>query len=382
MTADRPRVLALLGTQHFPPFIDDLGDRHRAGKGPRAWLLELPVDLTQLDQRFLTNVPRWLLPIYRRLPIWLAQALEAVRVCGRYDVVYAWGAEPAALVFALLAKVTRRRVPLVCQFTWISQPKKRWFIRFVRRQITALVLTGTNQARYAARKNLVAPDRVVNILDGVDTEFWQAPAEIEQRVVCSAGREMRDYFTLLRALDGTEIPCRIAARLDRGKEYDRWRRSLGDSGEKVELPANVTFTPQLQPTELRDLYASARVVVIPLFQSDTDNGNHVVLEAWSMGRAVICSAIDGLSDSVIDGHNARIVPVGDADALRGAITELWEDPEKAAMLGANGRKLVAQHRRLDQQIDQLASLLRKVAADETPATALGHTDVPAVRPQL
>jgi hypothetical protein len=70
MTAERPRVLALLGTQHFPPFIDDLGERHRAGEGPRAWLLELPVDLTQLDQRFLTNPPRWLKTIYRRLPIW------------------------------------------------------------------------------------------------------------------------------------------------------------------------------------------------------------------------------------------------------------------------------------------------------------------------
>jgi glycosyltransferase involved in cell wall biosynthesis len=381
MTAERPRVLALLGTQHFPPFIDDLGERHRAGEGPRAWLLELPVDLTQLDQRFLTNPPRWLESIYRRLPIWLAQAVEAVRTCGRYDVVFAWGAEPAALTFALLAKLTRRRVPLVCLFTWISQPKKRWFIRFVRDQISALVMTPTNQARYAAKKNLVAPGRVVNILDGVDTEFWQAPAEVNQGVICSAGREMRDYGTLLLALDGTEIPCRIAARLDRGKEYDRWRRSLGDKGEKVELPPNVTFTPQLPPTELRDLYASARFVVIPLFQSDTDNGNHVVLEAWSMGRAVICSATDGLSESVVDGHNARIVPVGDADALRSAISELWEQPDKAAALGANGRQLVAQHRRLDQQIGELTSLLAKVAAEHRRGTAPGQPVVRAAETQ-
>jgi glycosyltransferase involved in cell wall biosynthesis len=380
--AKRPRVLALLGTQHFPPFIDDLGERHRAGKGPRAWLLELPVDLTQLDQRFHTNPPRRLLNLYRRLPIWLAQAVEAVRVCDRYDVVYAWGAEPAALVFALLAMLTRKRVALVCQFTWISQPKKRWFIRLVRRQISALVMTPTSQARYARDKKLIAPGRVVNILDGVDTEFWQAPAGIEQRVVCSAGREMRDYLTLLQALDGTGIPCQIAARLDRGKEYDRWRRSLGDKGERVELPQHVTFTPQLAPTDLRDLYASARFVVIPLFQSDTDNGNHVVLEAWSMGRAVICSAIDGLSDSVIDGLNARIVPVGDVGALRSAITELWEQPEKASELGANGRKLVAEHRRLDQQIGELGSLLRRVAFDQAPASTHGHAEVSAVRPQV
>src|SRR5581483_10267253 len=97
----------------------------------------------------LSGPPRPLLCIYRRLPIWLAQAIEAVRVCGRYDVVYAWGAERIALGFALLAKLTRRRVPLVCQFTWITQRKKRWFIRLVRSQITVLLLTPPSQAKYA-----------------------------------------------------------------------------------------------------------------------------------------------------------------------------------------------------------------------------------------
>lgn len=371
MTRERPKVLALLGTHSFPPFIDDLGERHRAGNGPRPWLLELPVDLTQLDQRFLSNPPRPLLSVYRRLPIWLAQAIEAVRVCGRYDVVYAWGAEQVALIFALLVKLTRRRVRLVCQFTWITQPKKRWFIRFVRPQITVLLLTPPSQARYAIETMLMPPGRVANILEGVDTEFWRAPGEVEQRMVCSAGREMRDYGTLVRALEGTEIPCCIAARLTRGKD-DTWRRSFGDWGEKADLPMNVTFTPQLKPTELRDLYARSRFVVIPLLQSDTDNGINVLLEAWSMGRAVICSAIDGLSGIVLDGYNARTVPVGDADALRAAITELWERPEEAAVLGSNGLKFVAEHRRLEQFIAGLGRLLSEVAEGKTPAAASGR----------
>jgi glycosyltransferase involved in cell wall biosynthesis len=362
--SERPKVLALLGTHSMPPFIDDLGERHRAGKGPRPWLLELPVDLTQLDQRFLSGPPRPLLWIYRRLPIWLAQAIEAVRVCRRYDVVYAWGAERIALVFALLAKLTRRRVPLVCQFTWITQPKKRWFIRLVRPQITVLLLTPPSQAKYAAETMLMPPRRVVNILEGVDIEFWRSPEDVEQQIVCSAGREMRDYGTLVRALEGTDIPCRIAARLTRGKD-DPWRRSLGDRGEKTDLPVNVTFTPQLKPTELRELYARSRFVVIPLLHSDTDNGINVLLEAWSMGRAVICSDIPGLSEIVVDGYNARTVPVGDVHALREAITELWQHPEQAALLGANSRRFVAEHRRLDQFIGPLGSLLQKVAAGET-----------------
>lgn len=57
----RPRVLVLLGTADLPPFIEDLAELHREGRGPRAWLLELPCELTQLDQRFLTGPPAWLL---------------------------------------------------------------------------------------------------------------------------------------------------------------------------------------------------------------------------------------------------------------------------------------------------------------------------------
>jgi glycosyltransferase involved in cell wall biosynthesis len=135
----------------------------------------------------------------------------------------------------------------------------------------------------------------------------------------------------------------------------------------------VAFTPQLKPIELRDLYAKSRFVVIPLLQSDTDNGINVLLEAWSMGRAVICSDTDGLSGIVVNGHNARTVPVGDADALRRAITELWGHPEEAAVLGANGRAFVAEHRRLEQFVDGLGSLLRRVAGYEAPTGTSDRT---------
>src|ERR1041385_3438371 len=138
----RPRVLALLGTAYLPPLIDDLAERHREGMGPRAWLLELPCELTQLDQRFLTGPPAWLLALYRRIPMWAAQTLEAFRVRHRYDVVFSWHPGPATLSFALLLKLTRSRVPMVALFSWISRPKKAWYLRLVQSHITKLILPG------------------------------------------------------------------------------------------------------------------------------------------------------------------------------------------------------------------------------------------------
>lgn len=356
---ERPRVLVLLGTDYFPPFIDDLAGQHRAGQGPRAWLLDLPGDLTLLDQRFRTNPPKWRLAVYRRIPIWGAQVLEAFRIRRDYDVVFAWGAEPVAMPFALLLKLSRSRVPFVGLFSWISPAKKAWFLRLARSHVTKLILPPPTQYEFAINQLGIPPAQVVGIPWSVDEQFWRPPEGVRQDMICAVGREMRDYETLIEALDGTGIPCHIAARPVDSRR-DRWRRTLGDSGEKAELPSNVTVGPR-NPLELRELYARSRFVVLPLYQSDTDNGSTSMLEAWSMSRPVICSLIEGQRGAIDHGRNGLYVPVGDAEALRKAIIDLWDRPEESARMGQEGRRTVVQRNGVDRFVREVAAVLREVA---------------------
>jgi glycosyltransferase involved in cell wall biosynthesis len=357
---ERPRVLVLLGTTYFPPFIDQLGDRHRAGQCPRPWLLDIPGQLTLLDQRFLTGPPKWRLALYRRIPIWAAQALEAFRVRHDYDVVFAWGAEPVAMPFALLLKLARAKVPFVTLFSWVSPPKKAWFLRLVHSHITTLILPPPTQHEFAVTRLGIPARKVVEIPWSVDTDFWQSPSGSKPDMICSVGREMRDYETLVEALDGTGIPCHIAAVLARGRS-DQWRRALGDSAEKVELPSNVTVGSK-NPVELRELYARSRFVVLPLYQSDTDNGITCLLEAWSMSRPVICSEIDGQRGAIGHGQNGLFVPVGDAESLRKVIVDLWASPEESARMGIEGRRTVLEHRQQDRFVRQVGDVIATAAA--------------------
>jgi glycosyltransferase involved in cell wall biosynthesis len=356
----RPRVLVLLGTTYFPPFIDQLGEMNSAGQAPRAWLLDIPGDLTLLDQRFLTMPPKWRLALYRRLPIWAAQALEAFRVRRRYDVVFAWGAEPVAMTFALLLKLARASVPFVTLFSWVSPAKKAWFLRLVHSHITTLILPPPTQREFAVDRLGIPDKKVVEIPWGVDEQFWQSPAGSRPDMICSVGREMRDFETLIKSLDGTGIPCHIAAVIARGRS-DQWRQALGDSGEKAELPDNVTVGSR-NPVELRELYARSRFVVLPLYQSDTDNGITCLLEAWSMSRPVICSQIDGQRGAISDGQNGLFVPVGDVEALRKAIVDLWARPEESERMGIEGRRTVEQHRRMDRFIRQVGDVIHEAAS--------------------
>jgi glycosyltransferase involved in cell wall biosynthesis len=356
----RLKVLVLLGTTYLPPFIDQLREMHSAGAGPRAWLLDVPGELTLLDQRFLTAPPKWRLALYHCIPIWAAQALEAFRVRRQYDVVFSWAAEPVAMPFALLLKFSRAKVPFVALFCWVSPPKKAWFLRLVHPQLTKLILPAPTQREFAVNRLGIPRQKIVDIPWCIDEEFWQAPSQVVPDMICSAGREMRDYETLIKALEGTGIPCHIAA-LPAHRRNDQWRRALGDSGEKTELPDNVTIGSK-NPVELRELYARSRFVVIPLHQSDSDNGITCLLEAWSMSRPVICSEIEGQRGTIDHGRNGLFVPVGDVEALRKVVVDLWDNPEEAARMGAEGRRTVLEHRRMDHFVRQVSEVIAAAAS--------------------
>ena len=84
----------------------------------------------------------------------------------------------------------------------------------------------------------------------------------------------------------------------------------------------------------------------------------------AMGKAVICSRVPGQTDVVVEGDNGRYVPPGDPVALRTEIRRLLSDPEEAARLGANGRKLIECEMNLDLYAQRLAGYLDEAVNTE------------------
>jgi glycosyltransferase involved in cell wall biosynthesis len=333
----------------FPPYLEEVAEQAEAGTRPKVWLYDLPYDLTVLDQRFVTGPSKVREAVYRRLPLPLAFAAEAFRVRKKYDAIFAWGAEAASLPLALALRFTsrRKRTPLVVLYSWISSGAKAKLLRFAWPGVRTLVLPPSAQAEFAIRQLGVPAERITSPKWVVDTEFFdpelakpeqddQGALDQDAVMICSAGREMRDFATLIAALDGTGVRCHIAGSLVAGMD-DRWRAELGDRGERVELPEGVTFGP-LTPVEMRDLYARSRFVVLPLHPSDTDHGISCMIEAFAMARAVVCTRVDGQRDALEEGVNGVFVPAHDAAALRAEILALIADPGRAEAMGREARR--------------------------------------------
>ena len=325
------------------PTADVLDRRERADEWPRVRLYEKTLGSDMLDERDILAVTGLRGAVYRRLPMGTSQALEAYRRRKDYDVLIS-GGERLGLPLAALLKATNSRTPHVALFSWISTPKKAAFLRRVHSHIHRIVVWSSIQYEFAVNQLGIPASRVIQLRWLVDQQFWR-PMPGPTDMICAVGREMRDYATLIEAIKDWNVPCHIAAKVDVGKT-DPWMR---DIPEPSSLPPHITFGSRPYP-ELRALYARSRFVVLPVYPTDTDNGVTAMTEAMAMGKAVICSRVEGQRDVLVDGVNGLFVPPRDPQALRQAIEYLWNHPEECERMGREGRRHVEQHHSIEQFI--------------------------------
>ncbi|GAA1954006.1 glycosyltransferase family 4 protein [Microbacterium deminutum] len=303
-----------------------------------------------LDESDLLSLPGlrgWLL---RRIPAFLALALEVARRRRNYDVVVSWSEKHTVAIAMILALLPTRPRHLALLF-WISKPVVRIPLRLFRSGVDRVITWSSVQRDVAVGRVGFKPDEIVLVHHPVDEEFF-APVETERRILFSAGSTQRDFPTLIEAVRTIDMPLRIAASVV--VELRALRMGVVDVRDQADLPSNVTIAP-LEPEELRAAYASARVVVVPLQPTDIDAGVSVILEAMAMGRPVVVSRTVGQVDVIRDGVTGTYVEPGDPVALRMVIESLLNDPKMAEAMGARAREYVLVNHRVEDFADRVRS---------------------------
>ena len=108
-------------------------------------------------------------------------------------------------------------------------------------------------------------------------------------------------------------------------------RVVGGGPDRDALAAaypEAEFVGRVSDTELVELYAQARAVVVP----GLEEFGITAVEAQAAGRPVIAAAAGGTLETVIPGVTGELVPLDDVDALAGAMRTLDErtfDPSHA-----------------------------------------------------
>ncbi len=354
----RPRVLLTVSGRLDPNVEQDIaaGDRPLADYVAisRATDAEL-LDWTGLDSQG-SAVTRIL---QRTAGNSVAMGYHLWRRRDDYDVIITDG-EQVGIPLAALSRLTpRRRHRHVMIGHRLSPAKKTIPIRLLNLAATVdTVLVYSSSQQQVAGRFFGDNVRLIDFM--VDSEFFRAErrpfSELDGRrpLLCTAGRESRDYPCLIEAVRGMDVDLVVAS-------DSPWSRR-DDNAHDVTLPDNVTVT-SLNQLELRRLVDRSDMVVVPLQSTDFQAGVTTILEAMSMERPVICTATPGQTDVVDDAVNGLYTPAGNVAAMREAIEYLLNDTAAAITMGKRGRELV--ERRADVRV--YAQLFSDIVGAGRPA---------------
>jgi len=138
---------------------------------------------------------------------------------------------------------------------------------------------------------------------------------------------------------------------------------VGDGPERARLertaasfvPDSVVFTGQRD-----DVAACLKALDLYVQPSLAEGLGTSVLDAMACGLPVVASRVGGLPEAVADGETGLLVPPGDPSALATAVLELLRDPERAAAMGAAGRRRVEEHFTLERMVEGYLMLYREL----------------------
>ncbi len=317
-------------------------------KVPRWSLLEDAVNAELLDERYLADNPpalrRWL---YNMIPIHYAQIIEALFIQSRYDAILSQS-EKVGLPLAYLMKMLRINKPhslIISRITSVDAKKTRqkmWFLRKTKDTISRFLIWSSKQREIAINELGIDPNRIILIKRGTDQKFWKLDSD-KSDMICAVGMEARDYPTLVEAMRPLDIPLHIATGHSRGELFDTVKSlyTISDLPDNVDVGKKSLF-------ELRELYARSRFTVVSLIPTDSDNGLTAILESMSMGKPVICTRVEGQIDVIQDGVTGIMIPQGDPEAMRKAITDLWNDPERCLKMGRKAQEYIDTYHNMEQ----------------------------------
>ena len=111
---------------------------------------------------------------------------------------------------------------------------------------------------------------------------------------------------------------------------------IGSGRSKVNLPtgAAVTIRERLSPTEMRDAYQWADLLVYP---SRLEGFGFAAAEALACATPAVAAATSALPEVVSDGATGLLCRPNDAVALAAAVRELTGDPARLTVMGRNAR---------------------------------------------
>ena len=253
--------------------------------------------------------------------------------------------------------------PLKLVFTSAAQRHHTWITRWLVNRMDAIIATNDISASFLKREATVIPH-------GVDTDRY-APSTDRAATFAQAGLPGRyaiGCFGRVRAQKGSDVfvdaMCRLLPRYPDftavmvgaiTTEHLAFANDLRKRIEAAGLQSRIVITGELPIEDVQRWYQR---LTIYAFTSRNEGFGLTLIEAMSVGAALVASRAGAAELVVEDGVTGVLTPPDDVDALVAALEPLMRDPASAMAMGIRARAQVLAKFSLDAEANKIAEVYR------------------------
>jgi glycosyltransferase involved in cell wall biosynthesis len=262
-----------------------------------------------------------------------------------YDLVVAWGGQNG-FTYALLRSIFGRTDPPLIILSFNLQGPLSHFLglaRFGMRSVSRVVVFTPFEVEQYQRVLSLAADAISYCPHGwYDPMRWYVPREINKsdallengKFIFTSGRSYRDYETLARAVEGTDVCVKVSS------------RPFNLTG--FNLPKNMESMGWLDYRVAQDYMYESSFYVIPLQSINFAGGDSSLLQAMSFGKAAVATRAPSTETYLEHGQTGLLVEPGDVEGMRQAILQLWRNPDEATRMGKEARRRFEENHTMDK----------------------------------
>jgi mannosyltransferase len=253
--------------------------------------------------------------------------------------------------------------PFRLVFTSAAQRHHSWITRWLIRRMDAIIATSDVSASFLKRPATVIPH-------GVDTDVYAPPSDRAAAFAETGlpGRYAIGCFGRVRAQKGSDVfvdaMCRLLPRYPDftavlvgaiTTEQLGFANEMKKRIEAVGLQSRIVIAGELPVEQVQRWYQR---LTIYAFTSRNEGFGLTLIEATSVGAALVASRAGAAELVVEDGVTGVLTPPGDVEALVAALEPLMRDPEAAAMMGQRARRRVVEKFSLEAEARRIAEVYR------------------------
>ena len=253
--------------------------------------------------------------------------------------------------------------PLKLVFTSAAQRHHSWITRWLINRMDAIIATSAISASFLKREASI-------VMHGVDSERYAPPVDRAAAFAEAGlpGRYAIGCFGRVRAQKGTDVfvdaMCALLPRYSDFSavivgaitpEQTAFADNLKARIEAAGLQSRIVILGELPIDEVQRWYQR---LTIYAFTSRNEGFGLTLIEAMSVGAALVASRAGAAELVVEDGSTGVLVPPGDVNALAAALEPLMRNPDSAASMGARARTRVVTTFSLDAEANGIAGVYR------------------------